>query len=108
MSFSFRPAVRESVSLLIGLSGGTGSGKTYSAMRLAHGIAGDQPFAVIDTEAGRAKHYADRRRLDLARMGGGGRHSRLAGSRAAADGWRRLEETRSLQDGRVDQAEDGA
>jgi hypothetical protein len=28
-------------------------------MRLAKGIAGDAPFAVIDTEAGRAKHYAD-------------------------------------------------
>ena len=64
MAFSFRPAVRESVSLLIGLSGGTGSGKTYSAMRLAHGIAGDHPFAVIDTEAGRAKHYADQFKFD--------------------------------------------
>jgi hypothetical protein len=41
------------------LSGGTGSGKTYTAMRLASGIAGKKPFAVIDTEAGRAKHYAD-------------------------------------------------
>lgn len=57
--FTFRPAKRESVSLLIGLAGGTGSGKTYSAMRLAKGLAGDRRFAVIDTEAGRAKHYAD-------------------------------------------------
>lgn len=64
MSFSFRPAVRENVSLLIGLAGGTGSGKTFSAMRLAQGIAGDKPFAVIDTEAGRAKHYADRFKFD--------------------------------------------
>lgn len=59
MTFEFRDAVRENVSLLIGLSGASGSGKTYTAMRLAKGIAGDQPFAVIDTEAGRAKHYAD-------------------------------------------------
>jgi len=59
MSFEFRPAKRENVSLLIGLAGGTGSGKTYSAMRLAKGLSGDKPFAVIDTEAGRAKHYAD-------------------------------------------------
>jgi hypothetical protein len=59
MSFTFRPAVRENVGLLIGLAGGTGSGKTYTAMRLAKGMAGDKPFAVIDTEAGRAKHYAD-------------------------------------------------
>lgn len=64
MTFSFRPAVRENVGLLIGLAGGTGSGKTFSAMRLAAGIAGDKPFAVIDTEAGRAKHYADRFKFD--------------------------------------------
>jgi hypothetical protein len=64
MAFTFRPAARENVGLLIGLSGGTGSGKTYTAMRLAQGIAGDKPFAVIDTEAGRAKHYADRFRFD--------------------------------------------
>lgn len=58
-SFMFRPAVRESVGLLVGLSGASGSGKTWSAMRLAKGMAGDKRFAVIDTEAGRAKHYAD-------------------------------------------------
>ena len=59
MTFTFRPATREAVGLLIGLAGGTGSGKTYTAMRLASGICGDKRFAVIDTEAGRAKHYAD-------------------------------------------------
>jgi hypothetical protein len=64
MSFSFRPGVRENVGLLIGLAGGTGSGKTYSAMELAAGISGDKPFAVIDSEARRALHYADRFRFD--------------------------------------------
>lgn len=64
MTFTFRPAKREGVSLLIGLAGSSGSGKTYTAMRLASGIAGDKPFAVIDTEAGRAKHYADMFRFD--------------------------------------------
>ena len=59
MSFQFRPALRENVSLLIGLAGASGSGKTYSAMRLAKGIAGPKKFVVLDTEAGRAKHYAD-------------------------------------------------
>lgn len=59
MTFTFRPAIRENVGLLIGLAGPSGSGKTYTAMRLAKGIAGDKPYAVIDTEAGRAKHYAD-------------------------------------------------
>jgi hypothetical protein len=64
MSFQFKPAIRESVGLLIGLAGGTGSGKTFSAMRLAAGIAGDKPFAVIDTEARRSLHYADQFRFD--------------------------------------------
>lgn len=64
MTFQFRPAVRSSVGLLIGLAGASGSGKTYTAMRLATGIAGDKPFCVIDTEAGRAKHYADQFRFD--------------------------------------------
>jgi hypothetical protein len=64
MSFTFRPAKRENVSLLVGVAGASGSGKTYSAMRLAKGICGDQAFAVIDSEAGRAKHYADRFKFD--------------------------------------------
>jgi AAA domain len=64
MSFVFKRAIREQVGLLIGLAGGTGGGKTFSAMRLAAGISGDKPFAVIDTEAGRAKHYADQFKFD--------------------------------------------
>jgi hypothetical protein len=64
MSFVFKPALREQVGLLIGLAGASGSGKTYSALRLAKGIAGDKPFALIDTEAGRAKHYADLFKFD--------------------------------------------
>lgn len=64
MTFSFRPAVRENVALLIGLAGSSGSGKTYTAMRLASGISGGKPFCVIDTEAGRAKHYADAFKFD--------------------------------------------
>lgn len=66
MTVSFRPAVRENVSLLIGLAGGTGSGKSYSAMRLADGISGTAPFAVIDTENRRALHYAESFRFDHA------------------------------------------
>ncbi len=66
MSFSFRPAVREAVSLLIGLVGPSGGGKTYTAMRLASGIVGEgNKFAVIDTEAGRSRHYAEIFRFDV-------------------------------------------
>src|SRR5487761_2438972 len=64
VSFTFRPAVRENVGLLIGLIAPSGGGKTYTAMRLATGIAGDKRFCVIDTEAGRAKHYADQFAFD--------------------------------------------
>lgn len=64
MTFQFKPAIRESVGLIIGLAGPSGSGKTYSAMRLASGISGDRAFAVIDTEGGRAKHYADQFKFD--------------------------------------------
>lgn len=63
---TFQPARREAIPLLIGVAGGTGSGKTYSALRLARGIAGDQRFAIIDTENGRAKHYADDFQFDVA------------------------------------------
>lgn len=67
-AYTFRPAKREGVSLLIGLAGGTGSGKTFTAMELAEGICGTDPFAVIDTENGRASHYADRFRFDVAEL----------------------------------------
>lgn len=63
-AFAFSPAVREKIALIIGLAGGTGSGKTKSAMRLATGLAGGKRFAVIDSEAGRAKHYADQHAFD--------------------------------------------
>jgi hypothetical protein len=64
MGFTFRPAVREQVGLIVGLAGGTGSGKTFTALRLASGMAGAKRFCVIDTEAGRAKHYADQFTFD--------------------------------------------
>lgn len=54
-------AVRSKVPLLIGISGASFSGKTYSALELATGIqtvVGGDIF-VIDTEARRASHYVD-------------------------------------------------
>ena len=61
-TFESKPAVRQSVPLLVGLLGCSGSGKTFSALRLATGIqevTGGSIF-VIDTESRRACHYADR------------------------------------------------
>lgn len=65
---TFTPAVRANVPLLLGFNGGTGSGKTFTACEVATGLAGDKPFAFIDTESGRARHYADRFRFDHAEM----------------------------------------
>lgn len=60
--FAANDAKREHVPLLIGLTGPSGGGKTFSALRLATGIqtvtGGDIYF--IDTESRRALHYADR------------------------------------------------
>jgi hypothetical protein len=68
MTTTFRPAVRENVGLIVGLAGGTGSGKTYTAMRLASGISSGAPFALIDTEARRGLHYADQFKFDHAEL----------------------------------------
>lgn len=65
MTFTFRKALREQTSTLIALAGPSGCGKTFSALRLATGLAGPGgKIAVIDTEAGRALHYADKFAFD--------------------------------------------
>lgn len=59
--FEDRPGVRAEVPLLLGIVGCSGSGKTFSALRLASGmqrvIGGD--IWVVDTEHNRALNYAD-------------------------------------------------
>lgn len=62
--FKFAPATRENVKPIIGLYGDSNSGKTYSALLLARGIAGivepkREDIALIDTESGRGAMYAD-------------------------------------------------
>ncbi len=64
MTFTFRPAVREGVGLIIIVSGPSGGGKSWSSMALASGLSGGKRFAVIDTENGRAKFYADQFQFD--------------------------------------------
>ena len=58
MAFTFRPP-RASVGLLIGLSGSNGSNKIHSAP--AREASPMTRRSVIDTEAGRSRHYSDRR-----------------------------------------------
>lgn len=60
--FEDKEATREQVPLLVGLMGPSGGGKTFSALRLATGIqrvTGGEIW-MIDTEARRGLHYADR------------------------------------------------
>lgn len=56
----FTLAERDNVSLVIGMSGGTGSGKSRSALEMARGLCDgdDEGIFAIDTESGRLKHYA--------------------------------------------------
>lgn len=67
--FEFTPAseFKERHGLFIALVGGTNSGKTYSALRLAKGIADAQgkKIAVLDTEGGRTLHLKDEFKFDV-------------------------------------------
>lgn len=60
MSFVFRPAKRENTPLIIGLAGPTKSGKTYSAHRLAVGLANGGPIAMINAEGAKGHQYSDK------------------------------------------------
>ena len=58
---AFQKATREKSKLRLALAGTSGSGKTLSALLLAYGITNDwSKIALIDTEHGRAKFYANR------------------------------------------------
>jgi hypothetical protein len=61
MSFEIRTVQRQGARLLIQLSGVSGSGKTYSALQLAYGLAGGDASKVIgiDTENRRMSLNAD-------------------------------------------------
>lgn len=61
MSFEVRKAQRQGARLLIQLSGVSGSGKTYTALQLAYGLAGQDANKVvmIDTENRRGSLYAN-------------------------------------------------
>lgn len=59
MTNLFRKAERKQTFLKIGISGTSGSGKTYSALKIAYGITKDwNKVAVIDTENGSAELYS--------------------------------------------------
>lgn len=59
MTFTHRPAKRENTPLIVGLAGPTKSGKTYSAHRVAKGLANGGPVAMINAEGAKGHQYAD-------------------------------------------------
>jgi len=59
----FQKASKAAAKLRLGLIGPAGSGKTYTALRIAAGIGG--PIAVIDTERGSASLYAGERGIEF-------------------------------------------
>lgn len=60
MPITFRKAERGNSQILVGLFGGTGTGKTFSALLLARGIAGpDGKIGIADSEGGRGLLFAD-------------------------------------------------
>lgn len=54
----FRPATRRQSRLRMTIDGPAGSGKTYTGLRFAHGLARGGRIALIDTERGSASKYA--------------------------------------------------
>lgn len=69
MSFEIKPAVREKTHVLVSLAGPSGCGKTYSGLLLARGLVGPSgKIGFIDTEAKRARHYADLTPFDVIDM----------------------------------------
>ena len=56
----FRPAERKKAKLRLGISGPAGSGKTASALLIAHGITNDwAKIGLVDTESGSGELYAN-------------------------------------------------
>ncbi|OMI34458.1 ATP-binding protein [Streptomyces sparsogenes] len=56
-AFIFRPATKDKAKARVAVQGVSGSGKTWTGLSIAHGLAEGQRFAVIDTERGAASLY---------------------------------------------------
>ena len=65
MAIEFVPAVRKQAKLKLAITGPAGSGKTFTALRIAHGLDRTHKPAVIDTEAGSASLYAGEFAFDV-------------------------------------------
>lgn len=68
MTFKIEKAVRKAIPLLAMLYGKSGSGKTYSALKIAQGLLDDpinERVCLIDSENGRASYYSDEFDFDV-------------------------------------------
>lgn len=63
--FTFRPATKDGAKARVSIQGVSGSGKTWTSLALAHGLAEGQRFAVIDTERGAASLYIGERGIQF-------------------------------------------
>ena len=63
---TFKKAVRQNAKIKLAITGASGSGKTYSALRLATGLAEHGRIALIDTENNSASLYAEDFGFDVA------------------------------------------
>lgn len=69
MSTTFRPALSGQAPIIIMLAGGTNTGKSWSSLLLARGMAGPNGrIAAVDTEGGRLSNLARYHKFDLAIM----------------------------------------
>lgn len=59
MTMEIKKAVRKAIPFIGCFYGKSGGGKTYSAIKLATGLVSGDKVCLIDTENGRASHYAD-------------------------------------------------
>jgi len=66
---TFKKAVKYGGKLRMALAGPAGSGKTYSALRIATALANGGKIALVDTEHGSASKYADIFAFDVLELG---------------------------------------
>lgn len=66
---TFRKAERKQSKIRISMAGISGSGKTYSALKMARGLASKwENIALIDTESGRGDLYSDLGEYNIVRL----------------------------------------
>jgi nucleoside-triphosphatase THEP1 len=80
----FKKAVIEQSKVRVALWGSSGSGKTRTSLEIASGLG--QKIAVIDTEHGRSRHYADRYSFDVVELSNFHPNQYIQAIQAAEDG----------------------